>query len=70
VADLEAHADGLRVHVRRSKTDQEGAGAVVAIVHGRDACPVAAVCAWLEAVGIAIGPVFRPVTKMGRTRAG
>jgi integrase len=69
VADLEEHRDGLRVHVRRSKTDQEGEGATVAIVRGRDACPVAAVRTWLDAAGIREGAVFRPVTKMGRPRA-
>ncbi|MDF1502299.1 site-specific integrase [Roseisolibacter sp. H3M3-2] len=70
VADLEEAADGLRVLVRRGKTDQEGEGAVVAIVRGRDACPVAAVRAWLAAAGITEGAVFRPVSKGGRVLDG
>ena len=42
---------GLRVAIRRSKTDQEGAGVVVAACRGSIACPVAAVRDWLAAAG-------------------
>ncbi|HEY7301594.1 MAG TPA: site-specific integrase [Xanthobacteraceae bacterium] len=66
VEDLESCEAGVRVRIRRSKTDQEGAGATIAIVAGSVACPVKAVQAWLEASGIASGPVFRPVGKGGR----
>jgi integrase len=52
--------------LRRSKTDQEGAGAVVAVCRGSIACPVAAVKGWLAAAGLIEGPVFRPVGKSGR----
>jgi hypothetical protein len=34
VADIEERPEGLRVTIRRSKTDQEGAGAVVAVCRG------------------------------------
>jgi site-specific recombinase XerD len=37
--DVEETAEGLRIMIRRSKTDQEGAGATVAIVRGAVACP-------------------------------
>jgi integrase len=63
VADLEETEDGLRVTIRRSKTDQEGQGVTIAIVRGGACCPVKAVRAWLDAAGIAEGPVFRPVRK-------
>lgn len=66
VADLEEVAEGLRVHVRKSKTDQEGSGQVIPIVRGSKACPVEAVASWLEAAGIEEGPVFRSVTKGGK----
>ncbi len=66
VEDLEEVEGGLRVHVRRSKTDQEAAGQVVAIIRGERLCPVAAVRAWLDAAGITEGPVFRPFTRGGR----
>jgi site-specific recombinase XerD len=71
VEDLESCDAGLRVRIRRSKTDQEGAGATIAIVAGSVACPVQAVQAWLEAAGITSGPVFRSVAKgnrIGHTR--
>jgi hypothetical protein len=45
VADLEECPEGLRVTIRRSKTDREGAGAVVAVCRGSIACPVTAVLA-------------------------
>jgi integrase len=66
VADLEFCDGGLRVRIRRSKTDQEGAGNTIAIVPGSVACPVRAVRAWLEASNIAAGPLFRPIAKGGR----
>jgi site-specific recombinase XerD len=69
VADIEETEDGIRVTIRRSKTDQEGQGQVIAIVRGGAACPVKAVKAWLEASGIAEGPVFRSVAKGGRLGA-
>jgi hypothetical protein len=69
VADLEECPEGLRVTIRRSKTDQEGAGAVVAVCRGSIACPVAAVRDWLAAAGISDGPLFRRVGKGGRLLA-
>ena len=59
----------MRVTIRRSKTDQEGHGHVIAIPRGVIACPVTALKAWLEASGIAQGSVFRPVAKGGRIQA-
>ena len=67
--DIEETAEGLRVTIRRSKTDQEGHGHVIAIPRGVIACPVTALKAWLEAAGITQGPVFRPVAKGGRIQA-
>jgi site-specific recombinase XerD len=66
VADLEECPEGLRITIRRSKTDQEGAGAVVAVCRGSIACPVAAVRDWLAAAGITEGPLFRRVGKGGK----
>jgi site-specific recombinase XerD len=68
VADLEEVPEGLRVTLRRSKTDQEGAGRVVPIPRGSVACPVAAVRVWLQAAGISEGPVFRSLGKGGRVQ--
>lgn len=68
VADLVDHADGLRVTVRRSKTDQEGRGIEKAIPHGRFIRPVALIREWLDAADITEGPVFRPVSRSGNVR--
>jgi hypothetical protein len=65
VADLEECPEGLRLTIHRSKTDQGGVGAVVAVCRGSIACHVAAVRNWLAAA-ITEGPVFRPVGKGGR----
>lgn len=68
VADLVECPEGLRVVIRRSKTDQEGKGQEIAIPHGRHLRPVEAVRAWLDAAGIVSGPVFRPVSRSGNVR--
>ncbi|MCJ2132170.1 site-specific integrase [Methylobacterium sp. E-045] len=68
VADLREDAEGLRVMVRRSKTDQEGKGVEKAIPFGRFVKPVALVRDWLGSAGITEGPVFRPVSRSGRVR--
>jgi site-specific recombinase XerD len=66
VADLEFCDAGLRVTIRRSKTDQEGEGVMIAIARGSIACPVDAVGAWIKGAGISDGPIFRPVTRTGK----
>src|SRR5262245_57335119 len=63
VTDLEFCTGGLRVSIRKSKTDQEGLGVKIAIARGSTACPVDAVSAWLKASAIIEGPLFRPVTR-------
>jgi len=68
VADLAFEEHGLRVTIRRSKTDQEAAGAVVAVPEGRRLTPLAHLRAWLAAAGITEGPVFRPLWKGNRAR--
>lgn len=67
VRDLVEHAKGLVVTVRRSKLDLEAVGFEKAIPFGADAatCPVRAMRAWLEAVRISDGPLFRPSIGMG-----
>ncbi len=59
VEDLARDAQGLRIRIARSKTDQEGAGQVIAVPHGRRLRPVALLDAWLEAAGISEGYLFR-----------
>jgi site-specific recombinase XerD len=63
-----SRGDGLDIRIRFSKTDQDGAGEVLALASGTRAstCPVAAVSSWLQVAGITTGPLFRPVDKAGR----
>ncbi len=61
VEDITFVDDGLRLLIRRSKTDQTGEGAEIAIIRGVRIRPVAALQAWLEASGITTGPAFRAV---------
>jgi integrase len=60
VEDLVETPDGLRVTIRRSKTDQEGQGAEVAIPRGYRLRPVEAVQSWLAAAEINPGPNVSP----------
>jgi integrase len=67
VADVAAGPDGLTITVKRSKTDQEGAGRIIGVPHGSspDTCPVRALAAWLSAAGITEGAIFRGVSRHG-----
>jgi integrase len=58
--------DGLRIVIRRSKTDQTGEGQEVAIPRGYRLRPVEAVQSWLAAAEISAGPVFRAVARGGK----
>ena len=69
IADLEFCNSGLRVTIRKSKTDQEGLGVTIAIARGSAACPVDAVRAWIKTAAIGQGPLFRPVMKTGKVSA-
>lgn len=65
-ADIEFVNDGLIVHQRRSKTDQDGVGRKIGVPYGRtSACPVRALKAWLEHAHIESGPIFRNIRKGG-----
>jgi site-specific recombinase XerD len=69
VADIQETETGLLVKIRGSKTDQERAGATIAIARGDVACPAKALREWLDAAGIQDGPIFRPIDKAGTVRA-
>jgi integrase len=61
VEDIEECPEGLRVRIRKSKTDQEGVG--VAVCRGSIGDPVAAVLDYIKAAGITSGPVFRRIRR-------
>ena len=68
LADLEWTAEGVLIHIRKSKTDQEGIGQSVAVPRGATACPVAALRTWIEAAAITDGAVFRRIWNKKRQR--
>lgn len=71
LSDLAWSNEGVAVTLRRSKTDQAGEGAVLAIARGRrpETCPVLALQSWIAAARITEGPLFRAVDRNGRVRA-
>jgi len=61
--------DTMLVHIRRSKTDQQGHGVTLAAGRGAtpETCPIAAMKRWLECSGITEGPLFQhPRFKVGK----
>jgi hypothetical protein len=52
-----------RPYKARSKTDQDGQGAVVAVFRGSIACPVTAVLDYVKAANIAGGTLFRRIRR-------
>ena len=72
VEDVTETDEGLRVRIRRSKTDQEAHGDEVGIVRGQhpDIDPVRALRHWRQLGDITTGPLFRPVTRSDTVRRG
>jgi site-specific recombinase XerC len=67
VKDLEFVDEGVRVTIRRSKTDQEAKGQTIAVLRGAGPfCPVRLLREWLDAAGIVDGALFRQVPKGGK----
>ena len=66
VADIEHVRQGIVVTLRRSKTDQNGAGRKIGVPFGRSKwCPVKQLADWLEHADIEIGPLFRGINRHG-----
>ena len=63
IEDVTFRADGLEVHLRRSKEDQLGKGACTLVPFGSSeaTCPVRALSRWLERVERPAGPLFRAI---------
>ncbi|MGI4795083.1 MAG: site-specific integrase [Janthinobacterium lividum] len=70
VSDLAFDPEGMRVHIRQSKTDQEGRGQEIAIPRGIKLQPVKAVQGWMAAARIKEGPLFRLIDRHGTIGAG
>lgn len=69
VADIETVQEGLRVTIRKSKTDQEGIGHTIAIYNGGRMQVVKALNDWLAVANISDGFIFRPVSTSGSIRS-
>ena len=63
--DLDFVTEGLKISLRRSKTDQFGEGSVKALPYFDNAqyCPVLSLEKWIEISKISSGPLFRRFTK-------
>ncbi len=70
VEDARFTADGLRLTVRQSKTDQEGQGLlkVIPTLSDLEVCPVTALRLWLDAAVINSGPLLRRLERWGGVR--
>lgn len=66
--DIERTDDGIKVIIRRSKTDQEGKGYTLAIPNGTRLRIVDALFHWLKAANITEGYLFRPIRKGGKVQ--
>jgi len=66
--DLDFVKEGVKINVKRSKTDQIGKGMVKALPYfnGSNYCPVLSLQKWLEISKINSGPLFRRFTKGSR----
>lgn len=65
--DLEFSEEGVKITIRRSKTDQEGAGRILGIPRSgrKKLCPVRALERWRAVSGCGEGAVFRAVAPDG-----
>jgi site-specific recombinase XerD len=72
VGDCEFGKDGLTITLRRSKTDQDGAGRKIGIPYGSnpETCPVRTVQSWMEQSGVTTGPLLRSINRHGKIRPG
>lgn len=65
VDDITRVDEGLRVEIRRSKTDQTGQGRTIALAYADNPalCPVRNLQRWLAAADIDDGPIFRRIRR-------
>lgn len=67
-SDVEFVSEGLIIHLRQSKTDQEKSGYKIGIPNGRDTkfCPVQRLKTWIKVGEISSGPLFYRIGVGGR----
>lgn len=64
--EVEMVPPGIRITIAKSKTDQTGEGAPIAIPEGSRIRPKQLLQAWIALAGFDKGPVFRKLTPQGR----
>jgi integrase len=72
VEDYAFGKDGLTITLRRSKTDQDGAGRKIGIPYGAnpETCPVHVLREWMEQAAITTGLLFRSLNRHGQIQPG
>lgn len=67
VSDIRFERDRAVIHLRQSKTDQEGHGMTKILPELKDKslCPVTSLKHWLRSAAIKDGVIFRPITRHG-----
>jgi integrase len=72
ISDCTFSKDGLTVTLRRSKTDQDGAGRKIGIPYGSnpETCPVRTIQAWIEQAALPSGALFRSINRHGQVQTG
>lgn len=69
VRDVVEVPEGLKIFIRRSKTDQEGRGRWIGLPYASvlSVCPVRSYKEWLQVAGVTEGPIFRTISQDGLT---
>lgn len=67
LSDVYEVPEGLKIFIRRSKTDQEGRGRWIGLPYAsvHSVCPVRSFKEWVAVAGLTGGPVFRTISKDG-----
>ena len=70
MSDIERTPEGIKVMIRKSKTDQEGQGQIIAILNGARFRVVDALNAWLFAADISEGHLSARLGKVAMCKSG
>lgn len=66
VDDIAVSDEGILLHVRQSKTDQQAKGRIIAVPFAKSGpCAVRALLAWLEESNVESGAVFQSIDRWG-----
>jgi len=72
ISDFVFSVEGIKITLKKSKTDQEGIGRLIGIPYGShiETCPVRTLQAWIAQGQITSGYLFRGVNKSGKITDG